>query len=279
MGSHVADELSNKGLEVTIYDMETSPWLRSDQQMIVGDLLDKDRVSAAVKHSDAICHFGGIADLDAASQSPLKTIEVNVMGTSNLLDAMVENDVDQFLFASSMYIFSENKTFYGASKAAVEVLLDAFCANSKITCTRMRFGSLFGPRSQPWNGLRGIIDKVINDKKLEINGQADDTREYIHVLDAARLCARLVCEGLKSESLTVTGMQKYTKGEIINIICELLDKHPEPHFSGGMHVSNHYRYTPYRYTPDIGKKIVLTEHIDFASGLLSMMDEMYEDRQ
>ena len=279
MGSHVADELSNKGLEVTIYDLEISPWLKSNQQMIVGDLMDRERLSAAVKHSDLICHFGGIADLDAASLSPLKTIEANVMGTSNLLDAMIENDVDQFLFASSMYVFSENKTFYGASKAAAEVLVDAYCANSNIACTKMRLGSLFGPRSQSWNGLRRIIDKVINDEKLEIDGKAEDTREYIHVLDAAKLCVKVICEGLRSESLTVTGMQKHTKGEIINIICELLGKHPEPHFSDDTHASNHYRHTPHRYTPDIGKKIALTEYIDFASGLLSVINDMHEHRQ
>ena len=48
LGSHVCDHLSESGHKVTIFDIRPSPWLRPDQKMIVGDILDEAAVNNAV---------------------------------------------------------------------------------------------------------------------------------------------------------------------------------------------------------------------------------------
>ena len=63
MGSHTADELSNRGYAVTILDIKTSIWLRKDQKMVVADLGDLNAVQAAMQNIDVVYHFAGIADI------------------------------------------------------------------------------------------------------------------------------------------------------------------------------------------------------------------------
>ncbi len=51
LGSHVADQLSHEGYAVTILDRTASPWLRPDQEMVTGDLLDEAALEQAVAGS------------------------------------------------------------------------------------------------------------------------------------------------------------------------------------------------------------------------------------
>ena len=64
IGSHVADELSKRGYETIIYDKVLSTYLQQGQEMIVGDILDIEKVKKAVKGCDYVYNFAGIADLD-----------------------------------------------------------------------------------------------------------------------------------------------------------------------------------------------------------------------
>ena len=54
LGSHVADALSASGHQVCIYDRRTSSWLRGDQEMVTGDLLDVDRLSSAISGAEYV---------------------------------------------------------------------------------------------------------------------------------------------------------------------------------------------------------------------------------
>ena len=49
LGSHIAEELSNRGYRVSVLDRDTSPWLREDQRMVVGDILSKEDVERAIQ--------------------------------------------------------------------------------------------------------------------------------------------------------------------------------------------------------------------------------------
>jgi UDP-glucose 4-epimerase len=66
LGSHVADHLSEVGHEVTIFDHAESRWLRDDQRMVVGDVLDREAVRTAVEGAGAVYNYAAIADLNEA---------------------------------------------------------------------------------------------------------------------------------------------------------------------------------------------------------------------
>ena len=104
IGSHTADELSNQGYQVTIFDREKSPYLRNDQEMIIGDILDKHAVEDALKGVSIVYHFAGIADLGEASSRPYDTINLNIMGVTTVLDAAVNEKIERlFMLQLCMY--------------------------------------------------------------------------------------------------------------------------------------------------------------------------------
>ena len=75
IGSHVADCLSEIGYQVTIYDNIKSPWLRKDQKMVVGNILDFEELKIVTEGAEFVYNFAGITDLNEASDNPIKTIE------------------------------------------------------------------------------------------------------------------------------------------------------------------------------------------------------------
>ena len=126
IGSHTADELSNQGYQVVIFDQQVSPYLRNDQEMIIGNILDKHAVEEALKGASIVYHFAGIADLGEASNRPYDTINLNVMGVTTVLTAAVKETIERFVYASTMYVYSHQGSFYRASKQAAEQIVESY---------------------------------------------------------------------------------------------------------------------------------------------------------
>ena len=78
IGSHIADCLSDRGYQVTIFDRTESSYLRPDQNMVIGDILDTDLLGRTIKGAEFVYNFAGLTDLNQALDNPVKTIEVNI---------------------------------------------------------------------------------------------------------------------------------------------------------------------------------------------------------
>ena len=76
LGSHVADELTEKGYEVTIFDQKRSSWINDNQKFIESDLLDREHVITSLEGFSFVIHFAGIADIGESKEKPLETIEI-----------------------------------------------------------------------------------------------------------------------------------------------------------------------------------------------------------
>ena len=87
LGSHICDKLSAAGHDVTIVDVRPSPWLRDDQKMVVGSILDEACVRDAVAGADAVFNYAGIADIGEANERPVDTARLNVVGNVMVLEA------------------------------------------------------------------------------------------------------------------------------------------------------------------------------------------------
>ena len=87
LGSHIADELSDQGYDVVIFDTSQSRWIRSDQKMVVGDIFDTEKLEDILEDAQYCYHFAGIADIAESRRMPLETLRINVMGTSTVLEA------------------------------------------------------------------------------------------------------------------------------------------------------------------------------------------------
>ena len=153
LGSHVADALSDEGHQVVVFDTHTSPYLRSDQKMQVGDILDAELLKKCLQGIDVVYHFAGIADIDDCKARPLDTARVNILGTVTLLEACREAGIERFVFASSAYVYSNSGYFYRSSKQACESYIENYAQLYGMKYTCLRYGSLYGPRADSRNSI------------------------------------------------------------------------------------------------------------------------------
>lgn len=153
LGSHVADALTDKSYGVKIFDQEASPYLQPNQEMILGDLLDQQALMEAAAGCDVVYNFAGLADIDEASNKPVDTIKLNVLGNTYALQAAVEAEVKQFIFASSLYVLSNTGSFYRASKQSAEHIVKAYHERYGLNYTVLRYGTLYGRRADKRNSI------------------------------------------------------------------------------------------------------------------------------
>jgi len=274
MGSHTADELTKRGYQVSLFDKRPSKWLSGNQEMIIGDFMSSEDLKGATDGVDYVYHFGAIADIGEAKDNPSGTIESNVMGILSVLEAIRDSKVKRFMYASTVYVYSNHGSFYRVSKQAAESIIEAYHEEFGLNYTLLRYGSLYGPRSQPWNGIRGFVRQVLENSKIEYAGNGEEIREYIHVNDAAKLGVELLDDKYSNSAIMITGQQTIRAKDLFSIIFEIVGIDDDIKFLNDGIRADHYGNTPYRYTPKSAMKIVPSEFVDLGQGLLNIIEEV-----
>lgn len=275
LGSHVADALSDASHEVTIFDVLKSPYLRPDQKMIVGDILDHEYLDKIVENQDVVYHFAGIADIDECAVRPVDTVRYNILGTVQLLESCCRVGIKRFVFASSAYVYSNSGSFYAASKQTCEAFIENFSKRYDIKYTCLRYGSLYGKRADSRNSIYRLIKQAIHDGKIIYHGTGEEIREFIHIQDAAQISVEILRPEFENQHIILTGVEKMRYIDLLEMIREMLENKIEIEILPSDRKA-HYKITPYNFSPKLGRKMVNNPHIDMGQGLLQCMAEIYE---
>ena len=218
IGSHVADALEENGYQDILFDAIHSKYKTETQEEIIGDILKSDDIEAAMKGCDAVYHFAAQADIGTSSNIPIKTITANIIGTQNVLEAARIHNVIRFLFASTIYVYSELGSFYRVSKQACEKIIEEYQIQFDLDYTILRYGSLYGPRANKFNGIRVFLTQALKNQKIVRRGDGEEIREYIHVEDATRLSVDALDEKYKNKHLIITGNQQIKVKDLLKMI-------------------------------------------------------------
>ncbi|HOM08234.1 MAG TPA: NAD(P)-dependent oxidoreductase [Syntrophales bacterium] len=277
LGSHLADALTDRGYRVTIFDLQPSPWLLPEQEMIVGDILNEEDVRRALIGADYVYHLAGIADIGRSVESPRETLEKNIIGSAIVCDACVREKIRRLMYASTIYVYSQQGSFYRVSKQAVEYMLEVYYEQFGLSYTILRYGSLYGPRAQEWNGLKRYVTQAVRDGVIVYPGTGDERREYIHVKDAAKMSIDALADEFANERLILTGTHPLSSRELLRMIQEIMNEKIRLEFKKEGRDPAHYDMTPYRFTPREGKKMVPSVFIDIGQGILELVAEVYKE--
>ncbi len=276
LGSHVCDELSKSGYKVRVFDINKSPYCTSEQEMIVGDILNLKEVQRAVEGCSIVYNFAGLADINDAKNNPIRTAELNIMGHLNILEACKTAKVERFVYASTVYVYSESGSFYRVSKQAGERFTETYQEKYNLPFTILRYGSLYGRRADNRNAIYRFIESALKTKEISYQGTGEELREYIHVQDAATASVDILTEQYKNTHMTITGNQQYRIKDVMLMISEMLaDKKVAIKFDNDF-VEAHYNITPYAYKPRVGKKLVMNPFVDIGQGILDCIHEIAE---
>lgn len=276
LGSHVADVLSEKGYDVTIYDMTESPYLRENQHMVIGNVLDEEKVDKVLKDIEYVYNFSGIADIVECSEKPLESVKNNILGHTIILDKCRLNGVKKVIYASSVYVYGKHGSFYRITKQTCEQLLEEYQERYGLSYAILRFGSLYGPRPQSWNGVYRYIHQAITEGRIDYPGTGEEKREYIHVYDAAKLSIDILRDEFENKCMVITGNYTLTSKELLVMIKEMLNNDIKLNFNNER--SQHrYNITAHSFVPKIGIKLTPNPSVDMAEGILHQIEDIFKE--
>jgi len=238
IGSHLAEALLRKG-EVIVFDNFSSgrkEFLDAvDVRVVRGDIRNFEEIKKACREVDAVYHFAADPDVKKSSENPLENFRIDALGTINVLEACRLNNVKQIILASSSVVYGnaeiptpENAPIapisnYGAAKAASEYYVSTYSQLYGIKGIILRYANIIGPKL-----THGVIHDFYkklekNPKGLEILGDGNQEKSYLHVTDAVEATLFAV-QKIKTdfEVFNVGSEEKITVKKIAHLIVSTL---------------------------------------------------------
>jgi UDP-glucose 4-epimerase len=275
LGSHVADILSEEGFQVVIFDLEHSRYIRNDQKMVIGSILNRDLIREVIKGAKFVYHFAAIADIKEAQEKPVETIEINILSTTYILDACREYGVQRFIYGSTIYVYSEHGSFYRSTKQASELIIENYKKIYSLNYTILRYGSLYGPRANHFNFINKVIIQALKQRKIVREGNGEELREYIHIKDAARASVEILSKEFRNANIMITGTKSMRIRDLLAMIKEIFNEKIEIEYTNII-LESHYSITPYTFKPKVAKKYQLNYYHDLGQGILDQIYFNYE---
>ena len=275
IGSCLSDQLAKTGrYKVIIIDLVKKKKLIKNQIFFKVNLLQN--YQSIFKDVDYVFNFAALADLDEAKNKPLKTAEVNVLGTVNALLFSKKNLIKKFIHASSIYATSEQGGFYGVSKRAAEDYVEKFYKKYKLNFTILRFGSIYGNGGDASNGVNKIIDFAIKKKQLKYKGSKNAARRYIHVEDACKVCVEVMKKKYDNKYLTITGKKRIKVTKLMSALSIIIKIHNKKIIYENLAQDGHYVTKPKKFKFKKGKNLFLkSKYQNFEQKL----NELYFERK
>lgn len=249
IGSHLADRLLQEDVEVTALDnMSTGRQANIQHNLnnrnykfIKGDIRDRKQLAETLKGADAVFHEAAQVNITKSLEDPLTTNDINVNGTLNVLKACADQKVRCLVFASSCAVYGEEPTLpkkedmtpkpispYAASKLAAENYVTVYSKVYDIRTTSLRYFNVYGPRqtSGPYSGVIPIfIHNLLNNRKITIYGDGDQTRDFVYVNDVVEANIRALTSNRSAgEVFNVATGHQVTVNELVEKLQKVTGK-------------------------------------------------------
>ena len=265
LGSHLVKFLL-KNNEVVQFDMNPPPQKIADSEFIKGSILDKTLVTSAMKDVDIVYHFAAMTDIDIVNESPAQAIEVNIAGTSNVLEACVQEKIERFIFSSSVYVYSEFGGVYKSTKQACELLIEDYNEMHDLAYTILQLGSVYGPGAKQINLISRLINEALSLKEIHHYGTGEEVRQYIYVKDVVQAAATSIDNNYKNKKIILLGNERITISELMDKIIFHTDSNIQKVFHDDQY-GIHYKLSPFHTNPDGAVNLKIETPVLLNSGL------------
>ena len=281
LGYYLIKELLSKGYLVTVADIQDSTELKDKVTYFHCDISSQSNVKHIFESDqfDVVYNLAGFANLDFAIKEPLKTMQLNIISNIYILDLCVKQKIKKFIYASSAYAMSNKGSFYGISKLASEKIIEEYHQKYDLNFVILRYGSVYSEKSYDNNYIYNLVKKAVKEGVINHNGDGNEIREYIHAGDAAKLSVDVIeSNEFNNTHAILTGTERMKRSELFDMINEILSNNLEINYSLDSHSKNHYKFTPYSFSPSLSRKLVANPHIDMGQGLLECIRSVYHKK-
>jgi UDP-glucose 4-epimerase len=209
IGSHLVERLLDAN-DVVVYDnlhrnalqflhLEANPRLH----FIKGDVLDYSATRAAVEGCQIVIHCAAIAGVYTVDRSAIRTMEVNLLGTNQVVKAAIDAKVERFVEFSTSEVYGpfihkgkeddlstigpvgENRWVYAASKLASEHLSYAHYKEDKLPLVIVRPFNVYGPRQVGDGAVRGMAIQALQNLPITLYNDGTQIRAWCFISDFA----------------------------------------------------------------------------------------------
>ncbi len=259
IASHVVDHLIADGNEVVVIDHRVRPH-REDVQFEDIDVLNLSAMIQATRGCDYIFHLAAVSNVNYAHKYPVYTVDLNVNGTTNVLEAARLNSIKRVLFASTVWVYTgtrgngsltEDEPFhlpdaghiYTSSKIASEMIIHNYWQLYQLPFTILRYGVPYGPRMREELVIPIFIRKALNGERITIEGDGSQYRNYVYIDDLARAHILAMSRRAENQVYNLEGSEKISIAEVARTINKVL--------GGGVRIE----HTPSRAGDYAGKEV------------------------
>jgi dTDP-glucose 4,6-dehydratase len=227
----VLDRLSTGGTRANLQDHENDPRFR----FVQGDVEDADTVQDMVRDADGVVHAAAESHVDRSIDRPGDFLSSNVLGTHTVVEACRRTATRMLMVSTDeVYgpgdpaggVFDEDHALsprspYAASKAAADLLCQAYVATYGMNVTVVRGTNAFGPR-QIERVIPTYTIAALEGRPLPVYGEGRQRREFLHVRDWARAALTVLDRGAPGVVYNIGAGQELENVELARRICELV---------------------------------------------------------
>jgi UDP-glucose 4-epimerase len=222
--------------------------LNPNFELIHIDLLELENLKQAFNKGDIVFHLAANADVRFGTNNPRKDLEQNTIATYNVLEAMRTNDIKKIVFSSTGSVYGESvliptpengpfpvqTSLYGASKAAGEGLITAYCEGFGFQSWIFRFVSILGERYTHGHVFDFYQKLKADPTRLLVLGNGKQRKSYLHIQDCIDAIFLAIDKASEKVNILNLGVDGYCEvNDSIGWICEELGLIPTLEYSGG----------------------------------------------
>lgn len=256
MGSHITDRLLAGGasriilldnfVRGTMHNIEET--LKDPRvQLVRGDIRDLALIMDLAVSMDGIFHLAALR-ITVCAENPREAMEVMLLGTHNVLQAMVEKQVGKLVYASSASIYGladsfptdekhhpyNNRTYYGAAKIAGEGMARSFADMYGLQYVALRYFNVYGPRmdiqGKHTEVLVRWLDRLDAGQPPIIFGDGSQTMDFVYIDDVTDANIMAMESDVTDEVFNVASGTETSLLELLTVLLKVTGSALEPEF-------------------------------------------------
>jgi len=246
IGSNLVKYLINKGDEIVVLDNllrgnKLDNDILKNIKFIKGDIRNFKTVKDAIKGCDIVYHFAAVLGVDIVADNPIETMDVEVIGMKNIVDASIIHGINKIIYASTSGVYgrsamnsavTENveispKSSYAISKRFNEIYLMSVKQEKGLDSVSCRFFNVYGYKQDERMVIPRFIDQAIKGNEITIYGSGNQTRDFTFIDDVIKSLVLLADKVTGCEIFNISRGKENSINELAKIVKDIFNSNSE----------------------------------------------------
>ena len=240
IGSHLTSYLLSLGNEVVVLDNllrgnKIEKEVFNEITFIEGDVRDFDTVLEASKNCDYIYHLAAVLGVDIVADNPVETMDTEVVGTRNVIQSALKNNVKKVIYASTSGVYGHSaieksvdedimidpRTSYAMAKRYNEIYLKAIFEEKGLESVSLRFFNVYGKRQDRRMVIPRFFEQASKGEPITVFGSGKQTRDFTHIDETIKATVLLAEKAKGAEIFNIANETEKSIFEIAQVIKQV----------------------------------------------------------